>query len=185
MSRYRSRLFGSDDLHQLSVAYPNSPLTEDGFGILSGIGRSGVRAGDRAPEAPVIGHDGETVSLFSLIYGGDYGEAPAPSWGWTLLAFDGRDPEARTVLHSAMEAAAPFDFIRARTILADPAATSGEKGTRHSLSDLDGVAHKAYGLEGTPALVLIRPDGHIALRVPADAADRLIEYCERTFAPRA
>ena len=175
------RLFGSADLHQLSVSYPNSPLTEEGFGTLSNLGFSGPQAGDRAPDAAVVDHEGNIVQLFSLIYGGDFGAAPQPSWSWTLLAFDGHDAEVKPTLQSALEVTKSYDFLRVRFILAAPALASGEAGMERSLADLDELAHKAYGLNGTPALVLIRPDGHIALRVPAAEVDRLVDYCKVMF----
>jgi hypothetical protein len=50
-----------------------------------------------------------------------------------------------------------------------------------ALSDMDGKAHGAYGLEGRPALVLVRPDGHIAFRGDAERADELVAYCRKTF----
>ncbi|WP_337251950.1 aromatic-ring hydroxylase C-terminal domain-containing protein [Methylobacterium sp. NMS14P] len=36
-------------------------------------------------------------------------------------------------------------------------------------------------LGGQPALVLVRPDGHIAFRGSADQPERLTEYCARVF----
>jgi 3-(3-hydroxy-phenyl)propionate hydroxylase len=50
------------------------------------------------------------------------------------------------------------------------------------LSDLDGKAHGAYGLEGQPSTVLVRPDGHIAYRDAADRPERLAASCRRIFA---
>lgn len=49
------------------------------------------------------------------------------------------------------------------------------------LSDMDGKAHGAYGLEGRPELVWVRPDGHNAFRGEADRADRLAAYCRKVF----
>lgn len=47
------------------------------------------------------------------------------------------------------------------------------------LLDLDEAAHDAYGLREQAALVLVRPDGHIALRGPADRPDLLEQFCRR------
>lgn len=49
------------------------------------------------------------------------------------------------------------------------------------LSDLDGLAHAAYGLENVPALILVRPDGHIAFRGQASRPELLRAYWERVF----
>ncbi len=173
-----SRLFGSDDLQQLSVAYPKSELSEEHFGVLQKLKRGVPRAGDRAPDAALIDRDGRTVHLFPLIY-----NEGAASWTWTLLAFDGREAEAIPALRAALADASAWSFVRSRLIVSAPSAMQDEAAAEDSLSDLDAVAHAAYGLDGTPALVLIRPDGHIALRAPSDRADRLKSYCERVFAP--
>uniref|UniRef100_UPI0035BBF630 aromatic-ring hydroxylase C-terminal domain-containing protein n=1 Tax=Sphingomonas sp. TaxID=28214 RepID=UPI0035BBF630 len=71
---------------------------------------------------------------------------------------------------------------RPTLIVSAPEAMVDEAGAKDSLSDLDGAAHAAYGLEGTPALVLVRPDGHIAFRGSASRTDLLQRYCEKTFA---
>nr|WP_259772358.1 hypothetical protein [Pseudoduganella armeniaca] len=36
-------------------------------------------------------------------------------------------------------------------------------------------------MDGQPALVLIRPDGHIAFRAPAAEAALLVTYCNKVF----
>ena len=60
-----------------------------------------------------------------------------------------------------------------------------EAAATDSLSDLDGAAHAAYGLNGTPALILVRPDGHIAFRGQAAKPEALLRYCETVFAQPA
>lgn len=168
-----TKVLANDDLQQLSVAYPDSPLTDDHVKSKSG---SPV-AGDRAPNAAVIDADGKTVTLFPLIY-----NAEGWRWGWNLFGFDGGDAEAVAKLRAAGAAVAQWTFVRTTLILAAPAAMKDEATARDSLSDLDGVAHAAYGLKATSAMVLMRPDGHIAFRAPADRADLLQAYCDRTFA---
>ena len=49
------------------------------------------------------------------------------------------------------------------------------------LSNLDARAHEAYALDGIPSLVLIRPDGHIAFREPAERPEFVKAYCEKAF----
>ena len=172
-----SRLFGSDDLQQLSVAYPDSPLSDDHLTLRQALKRGVPCAGDRAPDAALIASDGRTVTLFPLLY-----NAQGHSWGWNLLAFDGRDPAASALLREAVASIAPWNFVRSTLIVSAPEAMVDEAGAGDSLSDLDGAAHAAYGLEGTPALLLIRPDGHIAFRGPAGRPDLLRRYCEKMFA---
>lgn len=166
-------LQGTDDLQQLSVSYPKSPLNEDHLSGVTHLLRRGPEAGERAPEAEVTA-DGRTTSLFPFIYNPD-----GVTTGWTLLCFDGRSPEAGASLRAAIEAVAPWGWVRPRLILAGPAI---EAGRVHVLSDLDGKAHGAYGLEGQPSTVLVRPDGHIAYRDAADRPERLAAYCRRIFA---
>ena len=172
-----SKLFGSDDLQQLSVAYPDSPLSDDHLKLRQALKRGVPHAGDRAPDAELIASDGRTTTLFPLLY-----NAEGSSWGWNLLAFDGRDPKAAALLREAAAQVAPWGFVRPTLIVSAPEAMVDEAAAKDSLSDLDGAAHAAYGLEGTPALVLVRPDGHIAFRGPASKPNLLRSYCERTFA---
>ena len=175
-----SRLFGSDDLQQLSVAYPESPLSDDHLKLRQALKRGVPRAGDRAPDADLIASDGRATTLFPLLYNSE-----GRSWGWNLLAFDGRDPQAEALLREAAAAVAPWSFVRPTLIVSAPEAMVDEAAAKDSLSDLDGAAHAAYGLDGTPALLLVRPDGHIAFRGPASKPELLRRYCERTFAQPA
>ncbi|UHC15691.1 FAD-dependent monooxygenase [Methylobacterium currus] len=168
-------LQGTDDLQQLAVRYPDSPLNEDHLGGLAHPLQRGPTPGDRAPEAEVT-QAGETTSLFRLLTNPD-----GVTTGWTLLCFDGRSATSSPSLRAAIEAVAPWRCVRPRLVLAGP---SIEAGTVPVLSDLDGKAHGAYGLEGQPAVLLVRPDGHIAFRDAADRPDRLDAYCRRVFGPR-
>lgn len=96
------------------------------------------------------------------------------------MCFDGRTPEAGASLRAAIEAVAPWGWVRPRLVLAGPVS---EAEGAPVLSDLDGKAHHAYGVEGQSALVLVRPDGHIAYRGAADRPERLTAYSWRTFMP--
>lgn len=52
----------------------------------------------------------------------------------------------------------------------DPGKAVPEAGDAAAVFDLDGVAHGAYGIEGDPALVLVRPDGpRFCTSMPAPA----------------
>lgn len=166
------KLLAIDDLQQLSVRYPDSLLSEDHLKT-----KEGPHAGDRAPDAPLTAADGHTQTLFPILY-----NAEGHSWGWNLLGFDGREAEAVELLRAAAAAVAPWTFVRPTLIVSAPAAMGSEDKAKDSLADLDGVAHTAYGVADTPALVLVRPDGHIAFRAPAARADLLQAYCEKMFA---
>ncbi len=164
---------GSADLQQLTVAYPDSPLSEDHLGSIGDlISRHAAKAGERAPDAHVIAADGSSTTLFAHLYNPD-----GRTWGWALLGFDGRKAEALSNLRAAFAAVAPWGWVRPRLVLG--AAVAGEEDAL-VLSDLDNEAHAAYGIsEG--ALVLVRPDGHIAYRGRADRPELLAAYCARIF----
>ncbi|WP_051326274.1 FAD-dependent monooxygenase [Glycomyces tenuis] len=123
------------DVSQLSIAYRGSGLARDLDEAL------GIRAGDRAPDAsctdPATGAD---VRLFDLFRGPHF----------TLLVFGSRP--APRVDESR------FGEVRTHRILAGP--LHGDNA--HALLDATGEAHKLYGVD-RDGLVLIRPDGHIAL----------------------
>lgn len=172
-----SLIQGTDDLQQISVSYPDSPLNDDRLSGFAHLTRaSGPRPGDRAPDAEVT-CEGQATTLFPSIYNPD-----GRTWGWALLAFDGRSSEAGPELLKAVKAVAPWDLVRPRLVLAGLLV---EAGPVPILSDLDGRAHGAYSLEGVPALLLIRPDGHIAFRGPADRPELLQDFCRAKFGERA
>lgn len=167
---------GSDDLQQLSVAYPDSPLSEDHlisrFGNV--LGRHQVIAGSRAPDAHIVRRDGTSDRLFAHLYNAD-----GFTCGWTLLAFDGRDASAVPMLLQAVAAVQRWQWIRPRLVLGAGKSTEDDVMV---LNDLDALAHGEYSLMNDgPALVLVRPDGHIGFRGPASAPEKLLGYCSRMF----
>ncbi len=133
-------LQGTDDLQQLSVSYPKSPLNEDHLSGVTHLLQRGPGAGERAPEAEVT-VDGRTTSLFPFITTGRRDD------GWALLCFDGRSTEAGPSLRAAIEAVAPWDWVRPRLVLAGPVSEAGRVPV---LSDLDGKAHGAYAWKANP-----------------------------------
>ena len=157
--------------------YPESTLNEDHLGGLARLLHAKApRAGDRAPDAAVVSGDCAS-SLFPHLYNPD-----GRSWGWALLAFDGPERDTSADLEAALDAVAGWDWVRPRLVLAAPSQEAGEDGVT-TLFDLDALAHRAYGLEGQAALVLVRPDGHIAFRGPADRPELLRGYCQKVFGP--
>jgi 2-polyprenyl-6-methoxyphenol hydroxylase-like FAD-dependent oxidoreductase len=167
-----SLLQGTDDMQQMGVSYPKSSLNEDRLSGLATLLRPGPKPGERAPDAEVT-HRGETTNLFRFLTNPD-----GHTTGWALLCFDGRSPEAGASLLDAVDAVASWPWVRPRLVLAGPTVDGSDAP---KLSDMDGKAHGAYGLEGRPALVLVRPDGHIAFRGDADRVDRLVAYCRKAF----
>lgn len=107
-----------------------------------------LRAGDRAPDAPCTAPDGTPVRLFEAFAGSHF----------TLLGFG---PGALPAL-SGLPA-----HVRPLAVDAGPA----------GLGDPDGHARRAYGVTGD-ALVLVRPDNHVALTVAAGptAGDTALAY---------
>lgn len=91
----------------------------------------------------------------------------------TLLTLDGGRASTHDQLLAAVRSAAAPDWIHPRLVGGDPAAAADSPSAVARLFDLDRHAHTAYGLQVTPALVLIRPDGHIAFRGTAEDADDL------------
>jgi 3-(3-hydroxy-phenyl)propionate hydroxylase len=81
-------------------------------------------------------------------------------------------------MQTAIADVAAWDWVRPRLVLGKANAATDDL---IALWDLDGVAHGLYGLDGRPALILVRPDGHIAFRGPADDPTLLRHYCERVF----
>ena len=168
-----SLLQGTGDLQQLTVRYPDSPLNEDRLTRLGGLAaRGGAAPGDRAPDAEVQ-HGTATVRLHDLIQNPD-----GDTTGWSLLLFDGRDGTSAAALRDAVGAMRSFATVHPRLVLAGPRV----QGTGALvLDDMDGKAHRAYGLDQTPALLLVRPDGHVAFRAPAGDLRSLVAYCRRIF----
>ncbi|MCG5249499.1 FAD-dependent monooxygenase [Methylorubrum extorquens] len=171
-----SLMQGTDDLQQLAVSYPESALNDDRLSGLGYLSQRGPKPGERAPEAEVV-DAGRDTSLFPYLYNPD-----GHTTGWALLCFDGRSSDAHLPLRAAIEGVAPWRTVRQGLVLAGTLFVAGEALV---LSDLDGKAHGAYGLEGQPALVLVRPDGHIAFRGPADKPGQLRAYCARVFGDAA
>ncbi|MBX9930812.1 MAG: FAD-dependent monooxygenase [Methylobacterium sp.] len=164
---------GTADLQQLTVSYPGSPLNDDRLGGLHDlVQRDAPKAGERAPDAAVIASDGTSTTLFAHLYNPD-----GVSWGWSLLAFDGRQADLVSQLGHAIAEVKNWTFVRPRLVLSASLAGSVDA---MMLSDLDGIAHAAYGLEGA-ALILVRPDGHIAFRGPIDRPELLGAYCLKVF----
>ncbi len=143
---------GGSDFTGLSVGYRGGPLGRD----LDDT--TGIRAGDRAPDAPCATADGTPTRLFDLFRGPHF----------TLLTV-GAHPALDGLAERWPTAQAPL-----------PAATPLR---RAAVLDPGGHVARAYGLRGD-AVVLVRPDGYVALTGATADPGTLAEYLE-SYAPVA
>ena len=154
---------------QLNIAYEGSPLNYDGV-----RGKSGVKSGERAPDAVVVEADGlRTVSLFEAIYGQQ----------WALLLFDGGREDVEQEVTNLVDLLRFWPQVALRPVLAAPR-VSGNVIAPGSFLDIDRFAHKAYGLKH-PTFVLVRPDGHVAFCDEATGTAGLKDYLRRHLMPEA
>ncbi len=172
-----SYVFGGSDLEQLTVAYPDSPISEDHFSKLNPNRIGAVRAGDRIPDAVMATACGHPITLFDLVYNPD-----GQTWGWRLLLLDGGDRQARPKLQAAADGVRAFGWIRPVVVIADPGADNDADNIR-AVFDLDCAAHDVLGLKGQPAILLVRPDGHIAFRCSANSENELRRYIDGIVPP--
>jgi 2-polyprenyl-6-methoxyphenol hydroxylase-like FAD-dependent oxidoreductase len=137
------------DITQLSITYRGSPLACD----LDDT--TGIRAGDRAPDAPCIYADsGDQVRLFDLFRGTHF----------TLLGFSDQPvPQL------------PDKYLRYLRVYAVLHGGNTSDTDQHTLIDCDGHAHNAYGIAGD-ALILVRPDGYIGLTGANTDQEQIIDY---------
>jgi 2-polyprenyl-6-methoxyphenol hydroxylase-like FAD-dependent oxidoreductase len=121
------------DTRQLAIGYRSSPLSMD-----AAVPGLKVAAGDRAPDAPGTAADGSSLHLFDLFRGAH----------WTaLLLGEGRAPNVPEGI---------------QLISVTPKGNTASIKAGRVLVDTEGHVAEAYGWQdGT--IVLIRPDGYIAL----------------------
>ncbi|MGW3107758.1 FAD-dependent monooxygenase [Streptomyces sp. NPDC001100] len=151
----------------MGTGYPWSSLAGPADGSVGSVGSFSdpavLRPGDRAPDAPCLDASGHPVRLFEV-----YADPR-----FTLLGFGAEVADA--VGKSAVE---HEGLVQAFTV---DGGTQG--GAAADLHDHEGHARRAYGVTD-PALVLIRPDNHVALltRDPAEVTDYLARIA--TFTPK-
>ncbi|MFD8751237.1 FAD-dependent monooxygenase [Kitasatospora sp. NPDC059577] len=131
------------DFTGLSVGYRGGPLGRD----LDDT--TGIRAGDRAPDAPCTLADGTPTRLFDLLRGPHS----------TLLTI-GEHPALSGLPTEAGARAVPGPPATGPLTAAGLTAVTGLR--RAAVLDPDGHIARAYGLRGD-AVVLVRPDGYVAL----------------------
>jgi hypothetical protein len=142
------------DITQLSVTYRGGPLACD----LDDT--TGIRAGDRAPDAPCIfAESGEQVRLFDLYRGTHF----------TLLLF-GNQPAPQLPIST-------LDHLHIHRIIR-PDETRGNDN--HALIDSEGHAYRAYGVSGD-ALILVRPDSYVGLTAGNTPSQAIIDYLSKVL----
>ncbi|WP_331729467.1 FAD-dependent monooxygenase (plasmid) [Streptomyces sp. NBC_00028] len=149
---------GRDTL-QLKVCYPGSELNGSPR-TQQASEHPHVQAGDRAPDSVVYQADGTAVRLFDLFRGPHS----------TVLAFGSRSAKCADAL------ARRFPDHLAVAALLPRAAPDAAPGT--AFIDREGSAHQDYGIDGDTLLV-IRPDGYVALRTTAPNETDILDHLRR------
>src|SRR5690606_34873668 len=135
------------ETRQLDIGYMDSPLA-----IELPQRKSGIRAGERAPDAPIRGAAGQASRLFQLFKGGH----------WTLLL-----QAERALIPGVQEMVEPRAGLHVHTI-----------GPQGDVIDAWGHVRDAYGLTSGEC-ALIRPDGYVGAVVAPDRFAELERYLDR------
>jgi 2-polyprenyl-6-methoxyphenol hydroxylase-like FAD-dependent oxidoreductase len=146
------------DPTQLSISYRADAASCDGDATAT------LRAGDRAPDAEcAAAGSGDAIRLFDLFHGTHF----------TLLLFDGGAEAPRPHL--------AHTDLRVFRVIRPGAAPSAEYST---VVDVDGNAHAAYGVDSS-AMVLVRPDGHVAASGDEADAGEVVRYLRSVLGERS
>lgn len=108
----------------------------------------------------------QRVQLYELIYRG----------AWTLLCFSGVGSSAHTGALKAAVTSINRHDLQTFFVLTD--GHEGKGVEDHMLFDLDEEAHRRYGVK-RPLLFLVRPDGHVGLKVRPAQFEVLVRYLHR------
>ncbi len=137
---------------QLSLGYRTSSLTRD-----TRPDAPGLRAGDRAPDAPDLAKQGTMHRMFDLLRGPHF----------NMLGFGAR---WQAVIDSCLVRFG--DAVRGHVIVAAP-------GDPAHYVDMQGHARAAYADD---ALLIVRPDNYIGMATDAADAGAAMSYLERFVA---
>jgi len=154
-------------ISELAVQYSGSPIVEE-----NPLG-SGPRAGERAPNGIVQDTLGAEKQLFSLLAGIEH----------KLLIFEPLKPApGQAELNSAASVEAKNRFAeRVKIFRITTREATAAEGEDAAYCDAGGSLHERYGAR-RGAVYLIRPDGYVGFRCPADgAAEKLNAYLNRTY----
>jgi 2-polyprenyl-6-methoxyphenol hydroxylase-like FAD-dependent oxidoreductase len=142
---------------QLELNYRNSSLSRQNDSLSTSL-----RAGDRAPDAPLLDRRGDQLRLFDCFRG---------PW-FSLLIFGTHHVEGLSEIGKRYE-----QNLRIYAIDRTP---SGEAVPETQLIDHQGHALHAYGGEDG-ALFLIRPDGYIGFISNTKSIDSVASYLEQIY----
>ena len=151
----------------MGTGYPWSSLAGPADGRTPGDAAV-LRPGDRAPDAPCLDASGHPVRLFKV-----YADPR-----FTLLGFGAEVADAVGKLAVEHEG-----LLQAFTVDGGASDPVADLRDIRDLRDHEGHARRAYGVTD-PALVLVRPDNHVALftRDPAEVTAYLTRIA--TFTPK-
>lgn len=160
-------------LEEIKIAYDHSPLNGDYNGS------SGPKAGQRTLDAEVVRlSDYQTVRLYDLMRG------PA----WTLLLFGG--PAGKSTTYAQLKTLADRllsrfpQQLRAYLVAAETTLSPDAGWPADAvLIDAQHYVHHTYGVKA-PCLYLMRPDGFVGFRAPANQTDALEAYVANWFVPQ-
>jgi 2-polyprenyl-6-methoxyphenol hydroxylase-like FAD-dependent oxidoreductase len=124
-----------------------------------------LQAGDRAPDAPLLDHDGNPVRLFDIFRGPRF----------TLLSLGSHDFQGLNQVRERFK-----QNLQAYTIDRGP---SGSASCNNQLIDDQGHVLHAYGGENG-ALFLIRPDGYIGFIGGSKSIGSAESYLEQLYGER-
>lgn len=162
-------------LSGLTIRYRTNPI------VMNDGKRRGLRAGTRAPDAPLVTLSGAATCLWSL-----------PPTGhplqYTLLLFSGPKPApddfARLAAIRQMIEREYRHTVTIRLIVAGDGVKTDASWDGIRADDPDLTAHRRYRAK-KPALFLIRPDGYLGFRSQPASGDAAQAYLRRIFMPAA
>jgi hypothetical protein len=149
-----------EEVLQLGVNYRGSSLSRQNYPPSTPL-----QAGDRAPDAPLLDHDGNRVRLFDIFRGPRF----------TLLSLGSHDFQGLNRVSERFR-----KHLHTYTIDRGP---SGIPACSNQLTDDEGHGLHAYGGEDS-ALFLIRPDGYIGFIGGSNSIGSAESYLEQLYGER-
>ena len=167
---FASKMFGANDLQQLKVSYPNSPISEDN--LKQSLWKNSVSAGDRIPDAIIISSNSQKIYLHDLI-----NQREKISFEWTLIIFDGTDFSSEAI-KKFKSIVGLSTWIKLVVIISDPQRDLDNLQTINTF-DFDSEVRRKFGLIDRSCVMLIRPDCHAAFTCNIDEYDLFENYVRR------